>query len=86
MPDSPFGAWLRQETRTVAQLAAELDVSVSAIYHLRSGYHSPSLAVALRIAELSNGAVPVDGWAAQRKKRARAEAPKREGKRRGRTT
>jgi hypothetical protein len=62
IPDTPFARWLRSSELSVREIADKLELTVWACYNLRNGYHKPSLEVAVQIAELSDGAVPVDSW------------------------
>lgn len=59
---------------TPEEVATALKVSPSSVYNARNGYFKPGRDLAVRIAELSKGAVPVDSWTAAkgrpRKKRA----------------
>jgi hypothetical protein len=61
-PDTAFNRWLSTRGETVAELAELLKLSKSAIYHMRDGLHCPSIAVATRIRDLSEGAVSADSW------------------------
>jgi hypothetical protein len=76
IPDTPFTRWLRSSRKKVKELADELELTPWAVYNMRSGYHRPSLEVAVRIADLSDGAVPADSWggAADKPKRTKARS------------
>lgn len=43
-------------------VAEKLEVAVSSVYNLRNGYFAPGLDLALRIEEISKGAVPAKSW------------------------
>jgi len=74
VPDSPFARWLRQSKISVREIAEQLELTVWACYNMRSGYHKPSLEVAVRIADMSGGEVPVDSWGVAPEKPKRAKA------------
>jgi DNA-binding XRE family transcriptional regulator len=66
---SAFAQWLRDSKQTPEQVAKELGVAKSSVYNLRNGYFAPGLDLAVKIAEVSGGAVPPDSWPAPRKRR-----------------
>lgn len=57
-----FADWLAKSHTKPGTLAKELKVSASSIYNLRNGYFGPGRDLAVKIATLSEGAVPVDSW------------------------
>lgn len=85
-PDTAFNRWLSTRLETVAELAALLKLSKSAIYHMRDGLHCPSIAVAARIRDLSDGAVSADSWASAKPARARSRTAKKKPSSRRRKT
>lgn len=48
--------------RTLSQHAKDFGVSRPFLYALRDGLRQPSLSVAVRIAEATNGNIPVSSW------------------------
>ena len=75
VPTTTFGAWLAKQPRKVKEVAADLGISVWAIYKMREGSVQPSLEVAQAIAKLSTDdagvvAVPESSWRKRRTRRA----------------
>jgi len=60
-PDTVFGKWLEECGMTVAEVADCLGITATHAYGLRRK-RTPSLALALRIEELSEGVVPATSW------------------------
>lgn len=60
-PANAFAVWLASQPKSVAAIADELGLTRWTIYHLRNGYHQPSLEVAKKIAELSRPRDPATG-------------------------
>lgn len=48
---------------TPDDVAKKLGVKVSSVYNARNGYFKPGRDLAVKIADLSDGAVPVEVWA-----------------------
>lgn len=63
-PDGPFQRWLATCGLTLSELTTKLGCSSSSIYNARNGYFVPGRDLAVAIARLSDGAVPVDSWTA----------------------
>lgn len=61
-PRNAFADWLATCGKTPEEVATALGVSSSSAYNLRNGYFKPGRDLAVRIAELSDGKVPVDSW------------------------
>lgn len=61
-PRNPFADWLAGCGKTPEDVAKLLKVSVSSVYNARNGYFKPGRALAVRIADVSGGAVPVEAW------------------------
>ena len=61
-PSNPFAAWLKDCGKTPEQIAKLLKVGVSSVYNARNGYFKPGRDLAVRIAEISDGKVPVESW------------------------
>ena len=61
-PRNPFADWLKSCGKTPEQVAELLEVKVSSVYNARNGYFKPGRDLAVKIAEISKGAVPVEGW------------------------
>jgi DNA-binding XRE family transcriptional regulator len=61
-PRNAFSDWLMTCRMKPEVIATKLGVSVSAIYNARNGYYKPGLALAVKIAKLTRGKVPVDSW------------------------
>lgn len=54
--------WLKNNGITQTEFAKKVGVDVSYITHLTKGRRVPSLTTALKIQELTEGAVPVTSW------------------------
>lgn len=62
-PRNAFADWLATCGMTPDKVAKALGgISVSSVYNARNGYFKPGRDLAIKIAELSNGAVPVESW------------------------
>jgi hypothetical protein len=61
-PKNPFSDWLASCGKTPEQVAKLLEVSVSSVYNARNGYFKPGRELAVRIEEVTKGAVPVKVW------------------------
>lgn len=61
-PRNPFATWLTSCGKTPEQVAKLLGVSVSSVYNARNGYFKPGRDLAVTIAEVTGGAVPVEVW------------------------
>lgn len=61
-PRNPFADWLASCGKTPEDIAKLLDVSVSSVYNARNGYFKPGRTLAVKIEEVSAGAVPVAAW------------------------
>lgn len=62
-PRNAFADWLaRSKSIKPEMLATDLGISVSAIYNLRNSYYLPGRELAVKIAEVSKGAVSVESW------------------------
>ena len=61
-PATPLLLYMRKHGIRQADLAARLRVSQSMISKLLNGGRKPALRLALAIADLTEGAVPVDTW------------------------
>lgn len=59
---SAFSKWLARERLSAARVAACLGCSQYSVYHWRGGWRLPGLRFAVRIEQLSLGAVPVESW------------------------
>jgi DNA-binding XRE family transcriptional regulator len=57
-----FSDWLSTCGMKAEKVATKLGVSPSAVYNARNGYYKPGLALAVKIAKLTKGKVPVDSW------------------------
>lgn len=57
-----FARWVRSTKKTYAVLADELGCSPQRISNLMWQGHRPSMELALRIHEASNGKVPFSAW------------------------
>lgn len=66
---SAFAAWLKASKKTPEAVATLLGVAKSSVYNLRNGYFAPGLDLAVKIAEVSEGAVPADSWPPPRRRR-----------------
>ncbi|HUS27566.1 MAG TPA: helix-turn-helix transcriptional regulator [Kofleriaceae bacterium] len=71
-PRNPFADWLASCGKTPEQLAKALGVSVSSVYNARNGYFKPGRDLAVKIAEVSEGAVPVEAWGSVRARKRKA--------------
>lgn len=60
-PANAFAVWLASQPKSVRQIADELGLTRWTVYHLRNGYHQPSLEVAKKIAEMSRPRDPATG-------------------------
>jgi DNA-binding XRE family transcriptional regulator len=60
-PANAFATWLSSQSRSVREIANLLGLTRWTIYHLRNGYHQPSLEVAKKIAEMSRPVDPATG-------------------------
>lgn len=88
-PANAFAVWLSGQTKSVAEIALALGLTRWTIYHLRNGYHQPSLEVAKKIAELSrprdpgtgevtgDPAVPAESWPPPRPRTKRPRTTRR---------
>ena len=65
-----FRAWLTSQPLSRESVAQLLGCSRQAVWALAQGRFAPSLALAFRIAELSEGAVPVGAWVRRRRRAA----------------
>jgi hypothetical protein len=65
---SAFAAWLKASKLTPGKAAELLGVAVSSVYNLRNAYFAPGLDLAVKIAEVSGGAVPADSWPTPRRR------------------
>ena len=54
--------YLKTNGITKTRFAAQVGIHISYITHLVKGRKVPSLATAVKIQELTNGAVPVETW------------------------
>lgn len=61
-PRNPFRDWLQNCGKTPEQLAKLLGVGVSSVYNAANGYFKPGRDLAVKIEEVSEGAVAVDVW------------------------
>jgi hypothetical protein len=68
-PRNKFADWLANCGKTPEQIAkllttpqAPKGISVSSVYNARNGYFKPGRDLAVKIAEVSDGAVPVESW------------------------
>ena len=72
---SPFALWFDASGIKAMDLAAQLGITVAALYNLRRGLYSPSLEVATKIEAVSDGAIAAGSWfpvpKAPRKRRAK---------------
>ncbi len=66
-----FSRWLEASGRSVSDLADELGIAQVSVYHLRDGRFAAGRDLAVRIAELSGGSVPVSSWGPRPRQRAR---------------
>ena len=72
-PRNAFADWLSKAKDSPEDLAKKLDVSVSSIYNARNGYFTPGRDLAVKIEQVTEGAVPVASWSKvkTRKRKAR---------------
>lgn len=61
-PRNAFADWLADCGKKPADVAKALDVSVSSVYNARNAYFKPGRDLAVRIADFTEGAVPVESW------------------------
>lgn len=62
-PRNKFADWLKDCGKTPEEVAKLLGgISVSSVYNARNGYFKPGRELAVKIAEVSEGAVPVESW------------------------
>lgn len=61
-PRNPFADWLANCGKSPEDIAKTLGVSVSSVYNARNGYFKPGRDLAVKIAEISDGKVPVESW------------------------
>ncbi len=73
-PRNPFADWLATCGKTPETLADDLGVSVSSVYNARNGYFKPGRDLAVKIEELSGGAVPVASWGKAKARKRKAPA------------
>jgi len=57
-----FALWLHDSEIDVESVAKLLNVTTSVVYGWRKGTRTPSLQMALRIAEISDGSVGAAAW------------------------
>lgn len=57
-----FGAWIKKSRWSVNEIADSLDVTPSSIYAMASGKWKPGRDLAVRISELTKGAVDAADW------------------------
>ena len=55
--------WRTERDMTQAQLAELLQVSYEQVSRAETGYHLPSLLLAVRISRVTGGRVPEESWA-----------------------
>ena len=77
VPATSFTAWLQGQATPIKEIAQQLGMSRWAVYHLRNGYHRPSLDVAQRIEVLSGGAVPMSSWPPAQRRQPAPEAKRK---------
>ncbi len=65
---SAFAEWLKASKLTPKAAGELLGVAVSSVYNLRNAYFAPGLDLAVKIAEVSKGAVPADSWPKPRRR------------------
>ncbi len=58
--------YLKKKNETASAFARRLEISRSAVSHLISGHRTPSLHLALRIADATSGEVVAADWIARR--------------------
>lgn len=61
-PRSAFADWLAKGKINCVDLAKKLGISASSLYNLRNAYYLPGRELAVKIDEISKGAVPVESW------------------------
>ena len=71
-PRNAFADWLASCGKTPEEVATLLETSVSSVYNARNGYFKPGRDLAVKIAEVSKGAVPVDAWKAVKARKRKA--------------
>lgn len=59
---NPFAIWIRDNDVDILELCKILGRTKSLLYGLRKGTRTPSLETAIRIEEVSGGAVPASSW------------------------
>lgn len=59
---TPFARWLANSGMTTREVADALGIQVSSLHSLKEGRFRPGLALALQIAKLTEGKVPVTLW------------------------
>ncbi len=57
-----FAIWMAERKLSVEQLAAILNVDRATIYGWRRGSRPPSLRMAIRISQLTDGEVSAESW------------------------
>ncbi len=60
--ETPFVRWCRISKLAGAEIARRIRVKPSTVYNLRRGDFTPSLALAIRIEDLTGGKVSVRSW------------------------
>jgi DNA-binding XRE family transcriptional regulator len=61
-PRNAFRDWLGSCGMTPQDVATKLEVKISSIYNAANGYYKPGRDLAVKIAKLTDDAVPVDSW------------------------
>ena len=61
-PVNAFGVWLEGSGATVAKVATTLGASTQWVYNVMRGHTKPSRERAVKIEQLTSGAVPVSVW------------------------
>lgn len=61
-PHSAFSEWVFKGKISAADLAKKLGISTSSLYNLKNGFYLPGRELAVKIDEISKGAVSVNSW------------------------
>jgi len=59
---TPFGTWLDGQDLAMTDVAEDLEVALSTAYGIKNGSFTPSLQMAARIEEYTEGAVSMQDW------------------------
>jgi len=60
-----FADWIDANHLSMAEAAQRLGMSAQHASNLRNGHRTPSLALAARIAEATDGMVPIGSWSGE---------------------